>query len=159
MTEAIQNEDDPSQPQLVETLPHSDWYLAQLIGLVNRGCQFPITVASGGLLISGLLISGKTYFERSSDIMKQSFTGEAGEVMATWTAEWTAIYDQDEKEEKIDTAEAVFKNPPGFIHLDNARIYVPGQKPIPTSGGGVLWRGRLSSIDGFNWGTLAWSSS
>ncbi len=49
--------------------------------------------------------------------------------------------------------EAVTEDPSStaFLHLRNARTLGP-QGPTPTDG--TLWRGRLSSVDGFTFGEL-----
>jgi hypothetical protein len=41
--------------------------------------------------------------------------------------------------------------PTSYIHLRNARIYTPGQPPLPANG--MLWRGRLSEVSGWTLGT------
>jgi hypothetical protein len=39
--------------------------------------------------------------------------------------------------------------PLSYIRLKNARYFQPGGNPFPISGG-VLWRGQVREIDGFN---------
>lgn len=43
--------------------------------------------------------------------------------------------------------------PTPFIHLRDARIFIPGQEGMP--GNGMLWRGRLSEIVGWSFGQYA----
>lgn len=43
--------------------------------------------------------------------------------------------------------------PPSYIHLKNARVY-HGQSQIPQRFDGILWRGRLSMINGFTVGEV-----
>ena len=51
-------------------------------------------------------------------------------------------------------SEPVQKGPsPSFIHLRSAKIYAAGQRPLPTTG--MLWRGKISSVDGFTIGVLS----
>jgi hypothetical protein len=40
-----------------------------------------------------------------------------------------------------------------FIHLQDAHFVAPGQRPTRESRG-VWWRGRLTAVDGWNWGVL-----
>lgn len=95
-----------------------------------------ITLIVGGLLISGHVISVDRY-------LKEFFEGIGG----------TAKEDQADQQAKRPAAGRKNK-PRNFIHLRDAKFYIPGQKPIPTEGGGVLWRGRLSCVDGFFMGVV-----
>lgn len=97
--------------------------------------RLQLTLNVGGMLVTGLLINHEQY-------MKQFLGGFIHEI-------WEKHGDKDEAKLK-DAAEAA----PEFIHLESARFFVPGQHPIPTTGAGVLWRGRLDAIVGFNIGEL-----
>ncbi len=100
----------------------------------SRGVQ--ITLCVGGLLVSGVFITYKMYLQllldgRIHDILEKA--GKEGQI------EWPL----PEPEEA-----------PRFIHLMDAKFRLPGQGPLPTSGSGVLWRGRIDRIGGFNLGEL-----
>ena len=41
-----------------------------------------------------------------------------------------------------------------YIHLRDAKFFLPGHLPIPSSRDGVFWRGRLSDVSGFTFGVL-----
>jgi hypothetical protein len=47
-------------------------------------------------------------------------------------------------------------SPPNYIHLKEAKFFLPSGagKPIPANQG-VWWRGRLSEVSGFILGSLA----
>jgi hypothetical protein len=90
-----------------------------------------ITLNVGGLLVSGTLINKESY-------LKEIYKG----------AIWKALEKQTNEQEREP------KNERLYIHLKNSRFYLPGQPPIPRDGDGVLWRGKLSSVDGFILGQL-----
>jgi len=48
--------------------------------------------------------------------------------------------------------------PKMYIHLRNAHFIVPGAHHAP-NGKGVLWRGRMSEISGFNLGRMSATAS
>ena len=105
--------------------------------------DFPITLNVGGMLITGDLISRNAY-------MKDFLYGPI--VKAIRKAE-----EDDEllKQQTEEIRKEVKEKPYDFIHLKNAKFFVPGQPPIPTEQESTLWRGRLSCVDGFTMGSLA----
>jgi hypothetical protein len=40
------------------------------------------------------------------------------------------------------------------IHLANAQFFLPGVPMVQTEGAGIMWRGRISQVAGFFFGTL-----
>ena len=91
-----------------------------------------VSLVVGGLIISGQIIGSGLYFEAIRDQLERS---------------------SDEEEE------APFELPPldhkpSFIHLRDARVFHPGGSAVP-SNEGIVWRGRLDSVDGFWFGKLA----
>ena len=98
-----------------------------------------ITLTVGGLLVTGELISAKTY-------MDEFLHGTLRDKMRF------AIEANDSLKQQIENAPV---GEDGFIHLRNAKFLLPtGQPPVPGVGNGVLWRGRLDSVDGFFVGLL-----
>lgn len=153
MTTQPESEITPQIP--IETQPHFDWYLGEYVKFANKGLRFPITLYCSGLLVSGIIIGGEEYFEMAAEQVKQSFTNpEEQEVISNWVSGWKSIYTSEDDNESDEGDEADVP-PLGFIHLMDAKIFHPGQIPIPSGKDGVLWRGRLSSINGFHWGALA----
>lgn len=139
------------QPATVPPAPNPalpDLYLQALVNIVNgKDIEFPITLFVGGLIVSGQLTSGHKYFEGLGEQLTQFFGGpsdDTAEVVKLFTAPGD-IYTQTE-----DTTEIP---PPQYIHLREGKIFTPGQQPIPVEG--VWWRGRLASVDGFHFGSLA----
>jgi hypothetical protein len=126
----------------------SDFVLGLLIGIVegteksdtrdhgNR--TIAITLNVGGLLVSGELISSKTYM---NEFMGGALRDKIKSVLG----------DHDELRREVEDAP---KGEDDSIHLRDARFLVPGQPPIPGVGDGVLWRGRVNSVEGFFLGRL-----
>lgn len=131
-----------------------DWFLQEFVYFANRhGLKQGMTLMVSGLVISGTLIGGKEYFEALAEEMASVVTDvDTREAVRRWVSRYGAIYDRDEKEPDKETAEEL-PPPPSFIHLGDARIWLPGDFPVPTSRG-ILWRGRLTSVDGFIVGEL-----
>lgn len=134
----------PSAPD--HTLP--DWYLQALVETVNgKDIEFPITLFVGGLIVSGQLVSGHKYFEGLGAQVTQFLGGPSDDVIET------VKYFTSPGEIYTKLKEATEIPPPQYIHLRGAKIFTPGQQPIPTEG--AWWRGRLVSVDGFHFGSLA----
>lgn len=129
---------DPAMP---------DWYLQALVNIVNgKDIEFPVTLFVGGLIVSGQLVSGHRYFEEGLCEQFSKFFGKdqvgSDEAIKNLTSPGD-IYRQPKDD-----------NQPGpqYIHLRCARVFAPGQQPIPSEGS--WWRGRLASVDGFHFGSL-----
>lgn len=107
-----------------------------------------VTLSTGGFLISGQLICAQWYFEQLAAQLKASSEPAPAlvKLLEPFNKRARTRVQQDEKGEE----EFV----PNFIHLKNAKFFSPGQKPLPDSGPGVLWRGRISAVDGFTWGAF-----
>ena len=145
-----------SMPSITHEL---DWFLQILVDLVNKtGLGIPITLLVGGSIVTGLLASGKDYFNNFADELKGSFSGmpdfseEAAESLVSGYREIAkGIYDPTHSEgaDQTSTAPAPL---PQFVHLRNAYILVPGQ--LEPKDRPIWWRGRLASVDAFFLGTL-----
>jgi hypothetical protein len=129
---------DPSLP---------DWYLQSLVSTVNgRNGEFPITLYVRGLVLSGHMVSGHKYFAGLRGQLTEFFGGDSEDVKETvafLTEPGDSFLDESNQ----------FQEFPQYIHLRAAKIFTPGQKPIP-SGEGAWWRGRLADVDGFHFGLL-----
>lgn len=138
--------------QFVEVVNSSDWFLQSTIeNVVSNGVEIGITFSVNGLIISGILVSGKKYFEELSKTMKAASRqpDDISSALGDAWRQYTSIYEEPE-----DAPEDWRPGPVGYVHLMNARFYSAGQKPIPNNQG-VLWRGKLSSVDGFFIGNLS----
>jgi hypothetical protein len=130
----------------------ADYHLAEIVRLTNGGgdVTFPITLTVGGFLISGYLIGGKRFHNEFAENMVRSLAAletEGLERVRKFFSEFGSIY--DEPPEGEDQPQL----PVTYIHLRDARFFVPGQSAVPANGG-VLWRGRLTSVQGFHMGLL-----
>jgi hypothetical protein len=125
--------------------PHVDWFLRELINMVNWGrVSLPVTFSVGGLLITGELVSGQQYFDSFAEDFKigADIDSEEAETARVRFSEilrrFGTLYPSKHTEGEP------------FLHLRNARIIQTGiAQPS-----GVWWRGRLDAVDGFILGTL-----
>lgn len=127
---------------------YSDWFLQNLVNSVNgTEGEFPITISTGGFLVSGNLISGHRYFEKFADAMYKGFSDkEIGEkVRQTFVS-----YGDSYKPEVLDET----TTPPQYFHIDNAKYFHNSGTPIPGNIP-ILYRGRISMVSGFHMGALA----
>jgi hypothetical protein len=138
---------DDGEPDKIALSPEHDWFLAQLVGWANEfGIEQGITLAVGGAVISGQLISGKRFFEELATFVMSSggnATDELKKALAESIKQWTVIYNQPEG-----TADDSAPPVPTYIHLRNALWIYPDGRFLPANHG-VLWRGKLAAIDGF----------
>ncbi|MFA6560536.1 MAG: hypothetical protein WCV00_01345 [Verrucomicrobiia bacterium] len=96
--------------------------------------EIGITLHVGGLLVSGIITTPRDF------LMNHPLTDQVLEV-----------HDELMKAEATDSKDEDSALPE-FVHLRNARFFVPGQLPIPQEG--VYWRGRLSEIAGYSFGVF-----
>lgn len=122
-----------------------DYLLQDLVMLANNiQLSMGITLFAGGVVVSGLLIGGQEYFQ----IIKESINSETcnsesvKEGFTTVFDEYSKIYSEPPSEPQ----------PPTYIHLKEAKVFAHGQTPIPNNG--ILWRGRISRIEGFSFGAF-----
>jgi hypothetical protein len=120
-----------------------DWLLQTLVSSVNAEDDFElsITLQTGGLLVSGTLISGRRYFVALAKVFTES--GKPGE-----------DYKSISKLGDIYAPKTGSTEKPSFIHLKQAQFFGPGTMPTPSSEG-VLWRGRICDVAGFFLGTIS----
>ena len=127
----------------------TDWFLQELIKFSNNwGIEMSITLQVSGMLVSGTLISGTKFFSefatQFSDGLKNN--ADLSKSFHELITSYTNIYTSDKEEDN--------RPPPQYIHLQNAKFYQPGQHPLPTDHG-ILWRGRVAEVGGFNLGSFS----
>ena len=137
-------------------LRRGDWFLTTLVNLANSGAlEMGVTLLVGGLLVSGTLVGGATYFEGFSRSFYEGFSSsfpddpEVSESVRSSFAQLGLLYPSSGDGNTS-------LPPPEFIHLKQAKFFTPGNKPTPDNQG-VWWRGRLSEISGFHLGNLSWT--
>ncbi|SHE88736.1 hypothetical protein SAMN04487965_0869 [Microbulbifer donghaiensis] len=131
----------------VARVDDKDWFLEDLVGLVNSGeASFGITLNVGGFLVSGYLIGRKQYFDSFGNEFASMFKSpeDAESVKSSFAAYGDDTFNQSENGEPV---------PIGFLHLKDARFYSTSGNPLPGNRG-VWWRGRLSEISGFSLGVF-----
>lgn len=117
-----------------------DWLVAEFVNMANRlDLGIDITLQVGGIMVSGMLIGGKTYFTELAKSLENA-NGEpvVNKTLSDFILGHANIYEMN-PDDPVDT--------PGYIHLSNARFFTPGG--APKSSEGVLWRGRIAEISGF----------
>jgi hypothetical protein len=134
-----------------------DWFLQALVSIVNgESASIPITLSVGGLLISGEMIGGKTYFDEFARQFKDGFGDISSKTSATIEEAFKRlgdVYDPTQKESR----ENAYTPKPYLVHLRNVQMYHAGGLPL-LSEKGVLWRGRLEAVYGFSLGRLSLDS-
>lgn len=140
-----------NEKNTVPFISKSDWFLQKLVQFANDyGFEFGVTLQVGGMLVTGTVISGAKYFDEFSD----SFTGglderlELNETFQKLFTSYKSIYD-------VPPEESANVPPPEYVHIRNARFFQPGQRGMPEANKGVLWRGRLREVGGFNLGSFS----
>jgi len=131
-----------------DNAPVKDWFLQYMVNLANQNqFQQDITLTVSGLLISGTLIGVRTYFDALGDYFASSFDSNAGSEQVRVTfheiGEQCACISPSEKTES-----------PSYIHMMNVRIFSAEGKAQSENRAGLLWRGRISEIQGFSLGLI-----
>ncbi|WP_179505671.1 MULTISPECIES: gas vesicle accessory protein GvpU [unclassified Sphingomonas] len=151
MEDVENNENLEGSIEDFETLNHReipenvDWFLVEgILDFAELDTNIPITININGMVVSGVSISAREYLEGMRGVMRSMF-GEKNEKIVDMVIDGSLeVYPtRDELLRKGHISR-------GYLHLKDAQYFSGGQ-PIPTEGG-VLWRGKLASIDGFSWG-------
>lgn len=130
-----------------------DWLLQRQIELVNTNSDWEIgiTFLTQGFLVSGLMISGKKYFELFGENFGSPFEDDTkASIIASYKNLGDSIYSNESKKASL----------PSYIHIKDAKFYNGSNAPIPADTYigdkklGFLWRARISEISGFSLVTL-----
>lgn len=133
-----------------ERVKDSDGFLQALVEMANAEnvqLSFGITLNVGGVIISGQLISIRKYLEDFGEVFAESFEISGHEEIG-------AMLRRAFKEAPTSVDDDSSSPGPSYIHLADARFHSFDGRTIPSQQG-VLWRGKLSSIDGFVLGSLS----
>lgn len=142
--------EDNYRKEILETIrvDDKDWFLQTLVGMANDGFGIGLSLNVGGLIISGVLCSGKDYFysfgEQLGDAYRDSPDG-AAEFAKSYKALGDDVYSESEEN----------PSPASYIHMKNAQFFSPKGDSIPSNGEGTLWRGKVAEIDGFSLGRFS----
>jgi len=158
----------PQTEHRPENKAELDWFLQSVVDMANYGtAEIGVTLCVGGLIISGKLVGGDKYFAGVAEEWKEGMAKGGSKDADEWREiisrygdiyrkprdKMLAAYKEGREPEPVSDA-----NQPHFVHLKGARIFFPGERPIP-SNTGVWWRGRLEAVDGFSLGELSFSAS
>lgn len=122
-----------------------DTFLSSLVMLANSGMETGITLNVRGTVISGVLISGETYFKKMAaqfaSLPQTEFVETFTRTLNTNADRFKTSIEEDRKNHTI--------RQPHYLHLKDCTFLstdsrISAQKP--------LWRGLLSSVDGFSIG-------
>jgi hypothetical protein len=149
----MEQNDEPLPPLtsatelLREAALSADHVLQALIDLANvSDVGFGITLSVAGFLVSGTLVSGKSFFDGLSKEVSDGIAAEENkDAVRKYFAGFGSIYAGMKDEEERDL--------PIFIHLKDARFFQSSGGPVPGNRG-IWWRGRVSAISGFFLGEL-----
>lgn len=122
-----------------------DWALLKFVDIANRTqAGMTMTLYLGGSVVTGILIGGREYFE----MLGQQIAPALGKSPEEGKELYRELVDQHYPSMDEENEEGP---PPSFVHMKGARVISPtGSMPSE----GMLWRGRLSRVDGFSIGTL-----
>jgi hypothetical protein len=154
-----------SEEEKLENHAAPDDLLEGLVRLANVfNIQTGVTLNIGGLLITGKMVSGRRYYKEFAGQLRNTgadpFLRETILALAdTYEKTGEELYppydfSKNERDEGEDAKSEISEPdaPLAFIHLIDARFTNPGGGFLPAPG--VLWRGKLSSVDGFILGEL-----
>jgi hypothetical protein len=123
--------------------------------------EVSVTLAIGGLIVSGLMVSDKAYYRGIAEGLRNVTGGGSpeiakavGEALAEQLEELakpSASWQNEQSEASAEDAAGDQAWPTVYIHLKDAQLYQPGYvSPAPVIA--TWWRGRLSAVDGFTLG-------
>ena len=120
--------------------PAKDNILEFLVQAANKhDFNLDITLNVKGAVITGTMVSAKDYFRTLSG------TFEEGNDIAQMLSEQLGLAG-----EAAGNSDETGAN---FLHMKDTKVYCGDSKPTPSKGN-ILWRGKLSEIDGFFLGRI-----
>ncbi|PSN11762.1 hypothetical protein C7271_24235 [filamentous cyanobacterium CCP5] len=124
-----------------------DKALCALVAIPERtNIELGITLSVGGLIISGYLVSEEAYFLQMMDIIgRTKAEADVRDTLKDFLDQLRKGLKAKDDDEKI--------RMPQFVHLRSAKMYPSQGHGMPTQGQ-ALWRGRISSVDGFSLGEM-----
>ena len=144
---AAPEEVDPDQYWERRNAVQPDNMLADLVEAAEeKGEGGAVTLTVGGVLVTGNMVSRRRWADAHDERWP-----ELGRLTARWREGW------DQYDELWDPYRAT-RTPVyvAMIHLTDARIVTPsGEMPAGEARQGMLWRGRLSEVQGWCLGRLA----
>lgn len=113
----------------------------------------PVILNIGGFLVTGFVISGQEYFEQFSEEvaagLPDAFGEEAQGKIVESFGRLGEIYVSDKEQTVADATLEQYN----FVHMRDVQFVHNDGPPIPPEPG-MLWRCKLSAVDGFTLGLL-----
>ena len=126
-----------------------DHILRVLVSVCNRGSlSFGITVAQGGLLISGTAVGVAQFMRNMASELE--VRGGVDAAVLTEPLRYLAHLAEEDRDNRAAIAPGDDDDLPAFIHLENAQI----RSGNAIAADGVRWRGRMVDIDGWFLGQI-----
>jgi hypothetical protein len=143
------------QPVLeIAPLPpiEADGLLQLLISYSELGIETPVTLLTGGMTVSGVIVSAATYMENTGEQLSAALRSHDARLAEIVSQSFEQLkQDVEEQSRAADEAGSLSAR---FIHLKNAKYFIPGQDGLPNNVDGIFWRGRLNAISGFSLGSF-----
>lgn len=131
----------------------NDWVIEELVNWSNLGSlTIGISILVSGTIISGKLIGVKEYYYLYGKQWIDSVDFTDPESAKNFENRWKTLGDEAERNLKETMEKGGMIEPPHFIHLKEAKV-ISGSLLVP-SNHGMLWRGKISTINGFSLGSL-----
>jgi hypothetical protein len=138
--------------EMGQLLNERDWYLQLFIAMAETmETGIPVTLSVRGILVTGTPISSKKYFDGVAKLVSEAFA-KAGFLPDNIKTITESLALPGKQMEEIAKDETTSPSTYTYIHLENARFYSPSG--VPWTQPGTLWRGKVSSVDGFYFGGL-----
>ncbi|WP_374470257.1 hypothetical protein [Phenylobacterium sp.] len=141
--------DEDQEPTIFDQPDGTDWYLAWLVNMSDFGVEHAVTLHVSGAIITGTLISGRSFFRELAELTRGRGVPGDGTITDTMATSYEAfaenMYPETQESDRP-------TRPVGYVHLRNARVITGEGTVIPRNG--TLWRGKASAIDGVALGAL-----
>jgi hypothetical protein len=156
---------DTNSSQEIKLISNTtDFFLQSLVKFANQfNFGLSITISSGGLLISGQLISGDEYFSllgqqilESPNIEEDSAKSlqQLMNMFGDFYVDLREKSNQKSSEESTDNNSEENEPPTSFFHLKNVNFFSPAGPSMNINSSFRLWRGNIDHIDGYTLGAL-----
>lgn len=130
----------------------ADGVLQLLISYSELGIETPVTLLTGGMTVSGVIVSAAIYMENTGAQLSAALRSHDPRLAETISQSFAQLRQDVEAQSKA--ADEAGSLSARFIHLKNAKYFIPGQDGLPNNADGIFWRGRLSAISGFSLGSF-----
>lgn len=132
----------------MQPITDRDAFLAAWVEITNNnpGVDTSVTLLVGGLIVTGMLISITAYHKA----LGESFAASTAdpELQRTWRETFAGMADSYKPQPPDATVPL-----PYYVHLRDARVMRADGQMIPHNGG-VVWRGRLTAVDAWWFGSM-----